>query len=274
MPFLGVDSWRWQYFEGQPCPDHVVVPIDDATAWDAHPEFRHIYNKLFICDSQGLPNGPHGTTPPVFPVFSKPIYNMRGMGTGSRIIASAEDYEMALQPGHLWMPLLEGAHVSTDMALAEGEIVWNRHTTGIAGGEGTFDYWTIHAEPQPEIEARCGAWVREHLAGYTGMLNLETIGGAIIEVHLRFADQWPDLYGGRRWVEAVIRLYETGRWQFDDSARHDGYSVVLFGPHEAAYRHPPSGLVEEIARTPGVSSIQITFHENKPGEHHSMPPGG
>ena len=28
------------------------------------------------------------------------------------------------------------------------------------------------------------------------MINLETIGGRIIEVHLRFADQWPDLYGG------------------------------------------------------------------------------
>ena len=40
MPFLGVDSWRWQYFEGQPCPDNVVVPIDDATAWGLHPEHR------------------------------------------------------------------------------------------------------------------------------------------------------------------------------------------------------------------------------------------
>jgi hypothetical protein len=29
------------------------------------------------------------------------------------------------------------------------------------------------------------------------MVNLETIGGRIIEVHLRFADQWPDLYGAR-----------------------------------------------------------------------------
>ena len=33
-------------------------------------------------------------------------------------------------------------------------------------------------------------------AGYTGMVNFETIGGRIIEAHLRFADQWPDLYGG------------------------------------------------------------------------------
>ena len=62
----------------------------------------------------------------------------------------------------------------------------------------------------PAIEARCGAWVRKHLAGYTGMLNLETIGGTIIEAHLRFADQWPDLYGAG-WVEAVVGFTRTAR---------------------------------------------------------------
>ena len=119
MPFLGVDSWRWQYFEGQPCPANVVVPIDDASAWDLHVGHRAIYNKLTICETQGLPNGPHGTTPPHFPVFSKPIYNMRGMGTGSRVIASAAEYEESLQPGHMWMKLLQGAHVSTDLAVGK-----------------------------------------------------------------------------------------------------------------------------------------------------------
>ena len=29
--------------------------------------------------------GLHGMAPTAFPVFSKPVYNMRGMGAGSRI---------------------------------------------------------------------------------------------------------------------------------------------------------------------------------------------
>jgi hypothetical protein len=41
------------------------------------------------------------------------------------------------------------------------------------------------------------------------MLNLETIGGTIIEVHLRFADQWLDLYGPG-WVDAVVWLLRDG----------------------------------------------------------------
>ena len=40
------------------------------------------------------------------------------------------------------------------------------------------------------------------------------------------------------------------------------------------YRHPPPALVEDLKRTPGISSLQITFHESLPPERHAMPPGG
>jgi len=139
--------------------------------------------------------------------------------------------------------------------------------------EGTFDYWTVHAAHDNAIEQHCGAWIEKHFAGYTGMLNLETIGGSIIEAHLRFADQWPDLYG-RGWVEALVRLYEHQRWEYPDNDRRDGYSVVLFCPHGPRYRHPPENLVDEVCGMPHVSSVQITFHEDKPPTQHAMPPGG
>ena len=113
----------------------------------------------------------------------------------------------------------------------------------------------------------------KNLAGYTGMLNLETIGGKIIEAHLRFADQWPDLYGPG-WVDALVGLYERGTWDFRDGDRREGYSVVLFGPHGRRYRHPPPTLVDAVKAMPGVTSVQITFHEDRAPEHHAMPPGG
>ena len=271
MPFLGVDSWRWQYFEGQPCPEDVVVPIDDATAWELHVGHRAIYNKLTICDSQGLPNGPHGTMPPSFPVFSKPIYNMRGMGTGSRVIVSEAEYEESLQPGHMWMPLLQGPHVSTDLALARGEIVWCRHTTGVASAEGMFDYWTVHAEPKPALDAYFGEWVGRNLCGFTGIVNIETIGGRIIECHLRMSEQWLDL-NGKGWLAAVVELYTNGLWRFGEAPR-TGYSVVLFGAHGVDWRIDRS-RVRALLDTPGVSSIQITFDDTISREAHAMPPGG
>lgn len=274
MPIVERDPWRQQYFEGVPCPEAVFVPTEDADAYELFPQHRWVYNKLRICETQGLEAAPHGVVPPRFPVFSKPIYNMRGMGTGSRVIKSAEKYARALAPGHMWMTLLDGEHVSSDAAVIDGEPRWWRHATGKALGKGVFDYWTVWAEPRRELEHYCGDWIRQHLQGYTGMINFETIGGKIAECHLRFSDQWVDLYGGARWVQSVVELYAHGRWHFSDDDRRTGYSVALFGAHGPNYKRPDSGIVAELRQRPGVSSIQITFHDDKPARLHAMPPGG
>src|SRR5512145_50104 len=142
MPIVERDPWRVQYFEGVACPEDVFVPTEDADCYRLYPAHRWVYNKLLVCDTQGLEHGPHGIAPTRYPVFSKPIYNMRGMGTGGRIIASPEEYARAQAPGYMWMPLLAGEHVSTDTAVVDGEQHWWRHTVGKAGTAGTFDYWT------------------------------------------------------------------------------------------------------------------------------------
>jgi hypothetical protein len=271
MPICEADPWRLQYFAHVNTAANIAT--EDSDAWQWYPRQRWVYDKLAVALSQELEAGPHGTPPPRFPVFSKPIVNLRGMGVGSRILGSQADYDAHYAPGHFWMTLLEGRHVSSDVAVVAGVPRWWRHVTGKPAGEGTFDYWTVHAEADAQIEGRCGEWLRRHLAGYTGMLNLETIGGRIIEVHLRFADQWPDLYGAG-WVDALVRLYEHGAWRYADADRRDGYSVVLFGPRGIRYRHPPAALVEEVKRMPGVTSVQITFHEHLAPERHAMPPGG
>jgi hypothetical protein len=271
MPFLGVAPWRWQYFADQPCPADVVVPVDDPPTWDLYPERRWIYNKMAICESQGLLHGPHGTPPPAYPVFSKPIYNLRGMGAGGRIIETEADYSASQVPGHFWMPLLTGAHVSTDLALVDGRIAWCRHTTGIPAPAGTFDYWIVHAEAMPVLEANLAEWSGRHLQGFTGIVNIETIGGRIIECHLRMSDQWVDL-NGAGWLAAVVELYVTGAWRLRER-RQTGYSVVLFGTPGIA-PHIERETAAALRSTAGVSSIQITFDESQPPDAHAMPPGG
>ncbi len=273
MPICEADPWRLQYFERAVCPADVNIPTEDSDAWLWHPKHCWVYDKIAVARSQGIDAGPHGVPPPRFPVFSKPITNLKGMGIASRVLRSQAEYEQSLTPGHMWMTLLDGRHVSSDVAVVEGEPRWWRHVTGRPSGEGTFDYWTVHAARDPGIEDYCGAWIRRHLAGYTGILNTETIGGRMIEMHLRMSDQWPDLYGAG-WVDAVVRLYHQRLWDFADGDRRDGYSAVLFGPHGPRYRHPPPALTAEVRHMPDVSSVQITFHEDKDPEQHAMPPGG
>lgn len=251
MPICEIDPWRTQYFESVTCPADVFISTEDSDSWNWYPAHRWVYDKLAVALSQGLDAAPHGVAPKSYPVFSKPIYNLKGMGVGSRVLASEADYLAHYQPGHFWSTLLTGEHISSDVAVVDGVPRWWRHACGLASGDGTFDHWEIRADPDVAVEEWCGAWCRERLVGYTGMLNLETIGGRIIEAHLRFADQWPDLYG-EGWVEALVRLYAEGEWLFDDSHRRTAYSIVLFAPHGRRHRHPPRGLLEEIRHMPGV----------------------
>ncbi len=273
MPIHERDPWRTQYFDRIACPADVHVPTDDLDAYRWNPRHRWIYNKLLIAESQGLDCAPHGIEPPHYPVFSKPTFNLKGMGVGSRPLHSRAEYLAWEQPGSMWMPLLTGEHVSTDVAVVHGRVRWCRHTLGLAAAGGTFDYWTVEARARPTLDAYCTAWVEARLPDYTGMLNLESIGGTIIEAHLRFADQWPDLYGPG-WIDAVVGIYAGGRWDYADVHRRDGYSVVLFGPHAHQYRHPPPALLAEIRGHAQISSVQITFDADKAAGDHAMPPGG
>ena len=273
MPIVEKDPWRQQYFDGTACPDDVQIPTDDELAYRLYPTHRWIYSKLQVAETQNLDCAPHGIVPETFPVFSKPIYNLRGMGTGGQVVPSKEAFERIQQPGHMWMPMCTGEHVSTDGVLIDGEPQWWRHTVGLEMGGGMFNYWTVEADARPALEETLGTWTRTHLAGYTGAVNLETIGGTIIEVHLRFADQWPDLYG-EGWLEALVQLYADGTWTYADADRRPGYSVVLFGGHGMRYAPVDRAKVQALTERSAVSSIQITFHEDRDAALHAMPPGG
>ncbi|MEP6826510.1 MAG: hypothetical protein ABJA10_00385, partial [Aestuariivirga sp.] len=147
-----------------------MIPTDDPDCWALFPAYRWVYNKLLIAESQGLPCGPHGVMPECFPVFSKPIINLKGMGTGSTVIGSVEALVQHHHAGHMWMPLFTGAHVSTDCAVLQGEVCWMRHATGASGPGGTFSRWVIETAPIPALETMISDWVKCHMSGYTGMM--------------------------------------------------------------------------------------------------------
>ena len=273
MPIHERDPWRRAYFADTACPPDVHIPTDDADAWRWYPEHRWIYNKLLVAESQGIECAPHGIDPTHYPVFSKPIINLDGMGVGSRTLWNHGDYESHLSAGHMWMRLFRGEHLSSDAAVIDGKVHGIRHAKGLSLPGGLFDYWIIEADPRPALETYLSTWIEEHLPRYTGMVNLESIDGRIIEAHLRVTDQWPDLYG-KHWLDAVVALYSKSTWVSDPAPRRPGYSIALFGPHGRAYSHPGEHVVRELCAQPDISSLQITFYSDRPASSHSMPPGG
>jgi hypothetical protein len=266
------DPWRFQFFETVECPPDLKIPTDDLDSYEWFPEFRWVYDKHRIAQSQGLPCGMRSTTPKQFPVFAKPNVNLRGMGLESGIIRTRMEFE-GLPDGHMWMPLLSGDHISTDCAIVDGEVKWLRHALGFPWQNGMFTHWIIEAEQRTELKDFLCNWVEIHMSGYSGMMNFETIDGTMIEAHLRFADQWCDLYG-KTWFDALVKLYADGIWDFDDTLQRQGYSVPLFARHGMVPQHPIAQLQDEVRALEAVSSLQITFYPSKPGAAHAMPPGG
>jgi hypothetical protein len=272
MPICERDPWRLQFFEGIACPENLNIPTDDLDSYEWYPEFRWVYDKLKIAKSQNLPCGTRHDVPQTFPVFAKPNINLRGMGLDSRIIQTSTELA-SLPDNHMWMELLSGEHISTDCAIVKGELKWIRHALGFPWTSGMFTHWVIENTQRLELNYFISIWIRDNLAHYTGMINIETIGGKIIEVHLRFADQWCDLYS-RTWFDALVRLYDEGVWQWCDGNQRQGYSVPMFARHGVVPQHPPHALQKQIRTLKDISSLQITFFPSKAGAAHPMPPGG
>jgi hypothetical protein len=272
MPICERDPWRYQFFEGVACPEDVNVPTDDLDVYEWYPEFRWVYEKLKIAQSQNLLCGNTSNWPSKFPVFAKPNINLRGMGLHSGEINTAAEFE-ALPEGHMWMPFFTGEHISTDCAIIRGEVKWIRHALGFPWHRGMFTHWVIEIKQRPELNQFLRTWVESNLGNYTGMVNFETIGGYIIEAHLRFADQWCDIYG-KPWIGAVVELYSSASWTLKDEDQKIGYSIPLFLKHGRVPPHPPEKLQKQIRAMTGISSLQITYFENRNHKDHPMPPGG
>lgn len=216
--FQQLEPWEEQLFRHtQPT---TKIPVDDVTAYCLNPEQNWVYNKLHLCRSQGVEAYPHGIPPSSFPVFSKPIINLFGLGSGSKLLSSWDDRQDYMA-GHFWMPVLRGEQYTTDFAVVEGKVVWHYTMMASLDIDGEPVLWSYSSLPWMRDIV---GWVEKHLAGYTGCCNMETRDGVIFDAHLRLSPQFVDLYGSG-WLSAIVRLYEEGEWDY--TSNEPGYSMVL-----------------------------------------------
>jgi len=167
---------------------HLNVPYRDAKAWLRCPQHNWVYDKLVLAQRCGTPCGPLGVKPKCFPVILKPIVNLGGMGRDAERIDSAEQYAAAMNSGaagRFWMPFFTGEHISLDLVLYRGTVQWHCAWRGYPTEPWSpaFDRWeTLPHYLLPPLR------LLEHLRDYTGILNVELIGGQLVEAHLRMGD--------------------------------------------------------------------------------------
>jgi len=143
-----------------------------------------VYNKLQVASLLGHSCGPIGAPVPISGWYIiKPIVTFLGMGRNARKIwLNPEDKtENYGNPGEMWCEYFFGEHISTDFYKRHQilTVLGVKEKNLSSSEESRWKYWSkIDREIKFPV-------IFERIQEKYGTINIETIGGNLIEVHLR-----------------------------------------------------------------------------------------
>ncbi len=224
---------------------------------------------------KGLSAAPHGVAPQNYPVFSKPIYNLKGMGVGSRASSRPTTTPAPTSRVISGRPCSRAITSAATWRWSTAQPQWWRHATGVASGGWHFrllgSACSASHPPSRNGAAPGAAGISRAIRGCSTSRPSAAASSRCICASPISGPISTGLDGSNR------SSGFTPRVNGGSTIRRDApdYSVVLFVPHGFRYRHPPADLAaHHRGDAPGVSSVQITFHEELPPGRHAMPPGG
>lgn len=137
---------------------------------------RWVFNKLEVAIRAGVTAGPGGIPVPRPGWYCvRPVMNIRGMGLGmSKEWLTPESSMKKVMPGYFWSEWLTGDHLTFDITVKGIQDVLLAHKQN-----GKFVAWE-KVDIKPPFPVIVYDLVQCH-----NTVNVETIGGKVIEIHLR-----------------------------------------------------------------------------------------
>ena len=173
---------------------------EDIDVWYKYPQYHNMCNKLWLSEKLGYKCGPAGIPVPEDDWYIiRPTYNLAGMGVGAkRVRLSPDDWDKGIVPaGYFWCEWFEGEHLSIDYVRSKkspkGSIFWWEFQRAYIGEKLPLKPFEFGSWKRTEIDKgyRLPDWFRSIEAD---ALNVEMIGGNIIEIHLRQGFDHMDQY--------------------------------------------------------------------------------
>jgi len=186
------------------------MPVYDGKAYAKYPDYKFVYDKLWIIKSQGLMGGKledvKGKEEQVFqmlsgeknssytdhkrncPLFIKPRWGH--LSASSKNCFKINDANELKKYSHyknmMWSEFIDANEGMTDYVLLKGKIVHQITYTYSEKQNGFTDDWKyVSSETKPPHNIT--EWVNRHMTDYTGIVNVQYRDAKIIEVGLRLA---------------------------------------------------------------------------------------
>lgn len=155
-------------------------------------------------------------------LVAKPRFS-NGLGEGVRRADIASNETVAER--EIAQPYYSGTHRSTDWAVWNGRVVWGIESEGVPvpGRLARFAMWCTPPEPAPRPGPKFYQAVFEAIPAFTGVVNVETIGPDVVEVHFRPSIELFRCYG----PDAVDALMATARGERVDAPDVTGGAVIV-----------------------------------------------
>ena len=192
---------RWCSLMGyfNPYTDHFTtkltskMPFFDKECYYRYPRFKHVYDKLWVVKSQGLPAGRleklKGKEDKVsYPIFIKPRWgHLSASSKNCFKVNSAEELKQYVDyKNMMWSEFIDANERMTDFILLNGKIVHQITYVYSDKQNGFSDDWK-YVSPESKPAPIIIEWVKHHMTDFTGVVNIQCRDSKIIEVGLRFA---------------------------------------------------------------------------------------
>ena len=159
--------------------------INDSDIWSQCPvEYLWIYDKLIVARKQGILAAPAGIPVPHPATYIvRPITNIRMMSRGASKQWLTSQDSNSVPDGYFWSACLEGRHISVDFHYGVQELT-------VEGFRDNPDRLDRFSRWQRIDESYKFPLILGELWRMTPWINVEYIGDKIIEVHLRWNDDF------------------------------------------------------------------------------------
>lgn len=199
-----------------PFSDKIVN--NDIDAYEKYPKYNYLYNKLWVAKTQNLQCNTMDNPPTkdLYPVFIKPIINLRGANLDCFKIHNEREYNKYKDRKDLfWCEYIDKNEGSTDFIVDNGVILFEL-TYNIENEKGDFLQTITKISPSNQCPYKVKEWLKKHTKGYSGIINLQYRGDIIIECGLRFdfGGNFIQFTNNTKIIQTINNYYETGKWNY------------------------------------------------------------